>query len=800
MSQAGTYFFGTRNPEIETLTGNTGGPVPADNNFNINVVGTDPITVTGSPGSSTLTITVEEATENQIGVVIYGNDTDAIAGVLDNVTVHPQALQAKIGNQTEFGLAYGAGSGTAIQWTPAGQTGQVLAGVDSATPTWLGPANDGEVLIGNSGGQIAWSTLTAGSNVTITEGANQIVISSTGGGGGSTVGFQEVVFDSGVVIDDGSHIYELLGGANITTAGDGAQTAQVTLNDNVTIIGNYRTVGGNFKLPATDSGLTQGVIEWNNVPFIHTTNDNFFAGHNAATSGAIIGVDNVGIGQDALQNLTSGDNNIALGTALDSLETSDNNVAIGHLALSSLTSGVGQNIAIGSSAGQSLETGVDNIILGVASGSAYTSSESDNICIGNPGATLDQNIMRLGKDGTGSGEVDETYVAGVYQRLPSSSSEVVYIDSNHQMSTPGPSLDGQVLIGASGSSASWNNITAGSGINVTNGPNSISISSTFSGGVKVSEFSTTGTHTWTKDPNAALISVIGWSGGGGGSSGGGNTTDAPPRTGVAGQGGAGASVIIYDNIPAKFFGATETVIVGVGGAGGAGAAGFNSAAGSAGGATSIGDLTTRTASGGQGASRNLRQSGMTYSFHTSSSYLNATGANSIDVSNVSDAASAPRTTTGTKDGVKAPSDIGSSGATGANDGQPGNRFGRLPGATSGGSGGQNTTLSITTPQDGGSLYDNLNNLLQSGGTAGTTGSPDGNIGAARTLFSGGIMRGGLGGGGGYRETSSNFAGDGGTGGFPGGGGGGGGGAFAGNKGGDGGNGAQGLLIVIEFLA
>lgn len=43
---------------VQTLTGNTGGAVPPTAN-NINVVGTGAVTVTGSPGTSTLTISVQ---------------------------------------------------------------------------------------------------------------------------------------------------------------------------------------------------------------------------------------------------------------------------------------------------------------------------------------------------------------------------------------------------------------------------------------------------------------------------------------------------------------------------------------------------------------------------------------------------------------------------------------------------------------------------------------------------------------------------------------------------------------------
>lgn len=53
---------------VETLTGNTGGAVGPTGN-NINVVGTGPILVTGSPGTSTLTISDNGAAPNYTSVV-----------------------------------------------------------------------------------------------------------------------------------------------------------------------------------------------------------------------------------------------------------------------------------------------------------------------------------------------------------------------------------------------------------------------------------------------------------------------------------------------------------------------------------------------------------------------------------------------------------------------------------------------------------------------------------------------------------------------------------------------------------
>lgn len=57
MSQAGSYNGGgTPAGDVETLTGNIGGPVGPDGAFNINIIGADGLTVTGTPLNNTLTI------------------------------------------------------------------------------------------------------------------------------------------------------------------------------------------------------------------------------------------------------------------------------------------------------------------------------------------------------------------------------------------------------------------------------------------------------------------------------------------------------------------------------------------------------------------------------------------------------------------------------------------------------------------------------------------------------------------------------------------------------------------------
>jgi len=58
MSQSGSSYEGTALPNIETITGNSGGAVGPDSSLNINLVGQGGVEVAGDPGTNTLTITV----------------------------------------------------------------------------------------------------------------------------------------------------------------------------------------------------------------------------------------------------------------------------------------------------------------------------------------------------------------------------------------------------------------------------------------------------------------------------------------------------------------------------------------------------------------------------------------------------------------------------------------------------------------------------------------------------------------------------------------------------------------------
>jgi hypothetical protein len=80
---------------------------------------------------------------------------------------------------------------------------------------------NGQLLIGNASGGLTKATLTAGSNVTITNGDGAITIAATGGGGGSST-----ILENDVVI---SSSYTLTANKN------GLSIGPVTINTGVAV-------------------------------------------------------------------------------------------------------------------------------------------------------------------------------------------------------------------------------------------------------------------------------------------------------------------------------------------------------------------------------------------------------------------------------------------------------------------------------------------------------------------------------------------------------------------------------------
>lgn len=219
---------------------------------------------------------------------------------------------------------------------------------------------------------------------------------------------------------------------------------------------------------------TKGYIALNTDKFLSagttaTNNNNTFLGVGAPHATSTPGTNNTAVGANCLSSIsTSGVNNTAIGSAAGtSINSGTRNTVVGFVAAQQLTTGVG-NTAIGSNAlnyqqfGTGVITGSYNVGIGATAtnkgaGGNYTGSESHNIVISNEGTTGESNVIRIGTTGSGTAQQNKCYIAGI-NGVNVGSVTSVLTNSGDQLGTA--------------------TITAGTGISVTAGANSITIAST----------------------------------------------------------------------------------------------------------------------------------------------------------------------------------------------------------------------------------------------------------------------------------------------------------------------------------
>jgi len=178
---------------IDSITGNTGGAVHPDGSGNIFLLGTPGIiTVTGNPGTHTLTIdtgsevatsyTTDSGTATpSSGILrIAGGTNINTSGSGNTVTVNLNTTITGITNLTVNNLT--ATTSETLSFASAGVIQSDSSGHLSSTK-----GTDGQILISSSTGAPAWANITAGANVTITNGNNTITIAASGGGTGSGI-------------------------------------------------------------------------------------------------------------------------------------------------------------------------------------------------------------------------------------------------------------------------------------------------------------------------------------------------------------------------------------------------------------------------------------------------------------------------------------------------------------------------------------------------------------------------------------------------------------------------------------
>jgi trimeric autotransporter adhesin len=245
---------------------------------------------------------------------------------------------------------------------------------------------DGEILIGKTDGSLAKATLTAGSNVTITNGDGTIEIASTGGGGGGGTSVTVTQATATAAQTDFSVTYTVgqlsvyLNGALLAsadyTASNGTTVVLASgaaLNDIFTAVA-YSTVAGLEIESATPFMTAVG----SGAGAVNTGVNNVFVGFEAGNDNTS-GTNNTALGYQALDANVTCCRNTAIGTSALGANTANDNTAVGYQALCANTTATG-NTAVGTNALGANTTCSNNTAVGL--NALSTSNANDNTAVG----------------------------------------------------------------------------------------------------------------------------------------------------------------------------------------------------------------------------------------------------------------------------------------------------------------------------------------------------------------------------------------------------------------------------------
>lgn len=331
----------------------------------------------------------------------------------------------------------------------------------SAIPT------NGQVLIGNGTGYTP-AVLTAGANISITNGSGSITIAAS------------------------------VAGATLSGQTDSSSPFETALGHQA---GNFNTGANN-----TFIGYQAGLINT-------TGSSNTAIGHTALDANTT-GFSNVAVGSTAAGALTTGERNVAVGSrSLESAVSCIGGVAIGANAalnynrINSFVAiglgafeggGASESVAVGGGAGQQMTSGQWNVFVGQSAGSARTSGQ-DNVFIGyltgsGTGASGNNNVA-IGSRAFDSGSTGANNVAIGVDALTAATTAGNNTGAGHQVLTLATGSDNtafgyqagdkittgtqNTILGNSAGSSGTNDLTTGSN-NTIIGYNAASSSATVS--------------------------------------------------------------------------------------------------------------------------------------------------------------------------------------------------------------------------------------------------------------------------------------------------------------------------------
>lgn len=149
------------------------------------------------------------------------------------------------------------------------------------------------------------------------------------------------------------------------------------------------------------------------------------------------GASNTFVGFGSGRFLTSGSSNTFIGSGSGTATTTGvGNTALGLSSLATYTTGTanaGSNVALGNAALANVSTGIFNVAIGASSATSYIGAESSNITISAAGTAAESNVIRIGTQGTGNGQQNTCFVAGIVGVTVSNTQLVTINSSTGQM-------------------------------------------------------------------------------------------------------------------------------------------------------------------------------------------------------------------------------------------------------------------------------------------------------------------------------------------------------------------------------
>ncbi|MBK7380689.1 MAG: hypothetical protein IPJ03_17160, partial [Ignavibacteriales bacterium] len=390
----------------------------------------------------------------------YGTDNTFLGSLAGNLTLvgasNNVAIGGSAGSALEDGfnnvfLGFESGSSNTD-----GET-NIFVGLQSGLLNTVGNENLAIGALALSGSAVSNKNLVIGNssgvNYLTTE-ANNVLISSEGVTGDANVlrigtdGTGDYEVDSSyvagiyartvdamtqqvVIIDSTGKLGSIVGG--------GGDITDVNSGDNITVntVGTVATVNlkASILQPFTSVDGSQGIYALGSTDYItdrfmHCANDetNTFLGYRSGNM-TLTGYGNTFIGHESGENLGTAVFNTFIGSnSGESISNGSSNFAGGYESLADAFA-ASYNTCVGFQSGGSIVDGRYNIFIGYKSGYDCDDEELSNIIIGNRGVSGEDNTIRIGTQGTGDEQQDNTYIAGIYGSSVGATNGVALVDS-----------------------------------------------------------------------------------------------------------------------------------------------------------------------------------------------------------------------------------------------------------------------------------------------------------------------------------------------------------------------------------